>query len=1087
MWASLVPQVKAEEVRTWQGTIEIPMYVLGEENPSPPFPLVPHALDNSDVQLRRAYPYAMQDDVTNHRELKTYKVIFLENEFLKATILPEHAGRVLSLYDKTSHREVFYRNHVIKPSVWGVRGAWVSGGLEYNFPDAHTAVAVSPVSSTIRRNSDGSATVSLGDLDWVSEMAWEVDLTLRPGVARLEMNVTLLNSTPLTNLYWYWDIAAIYGTPDMQLIYPMREAYTDHRGEVYSFPVNDGVDWSYFKNAPEAMSLFARQIRRTFFGAYYHDSDYGVVHTSNYRDLPGKKMWTWGRGEDGKVWGELGLTDDDGPYDEIQAGRYETQLNYEFIPSRRVEAFTEYWYPIRGLGDGFVEANQDLALNVRFLPDSGAEKQRVEIAIYPTVAMRGAKIQVGIGSHPVHEFSPITFRPSALQKFDVPVTDLEAARTNLVVDIRSAKDQKLLHWSAADPIDGNPDFVPIAGTAEPAPKSSNLMTVEEIYQYGVKKEKESGVEEAKAGEEEEIANIYRRALEKDAGYTPALLKLAWRRYRAGDFRGAVGLLDCAPDRFDPEVNYAYGVIYRATRELDKAANSFWASSHYGGSLAPAFTQLGETLIAQKKYDDAIEWLRRSLDHNPGDALALTDLAVALRLAGKTANASQVLNQALEKMHLLPYAQAERQRLAGSGTGSGAQPRASKLLTAPYEFDYVQVAAWYRSLGDMESSDFVLQAALKDFPSREISPLPYYYLASNARLEGKNQDAERFAVKAAGMPYERVFPSRVMDALVLEDVIEHNPEDTHAKYFLGNLYFARGRYEDAAKLWKEAQSEGFEYSTLQRNLAIYTWLVKKDLEGAKRFLERAIQLAPSDYRLYASLDDFCIALGDATRQREMFEGAPATVLSHDPVRVRQSRWLALQKKYDLALRLLMNPPFTPGPGGEMNRTVYVWTNIQKGMTELRAGDSKKAEETFRQATEYPLSLGVGKNYKPNDAEAFFWLGEALKVEGNNEGARAAWQTATRQGQDAQGMPSYYPKGVPRFFSILALRELGRTGEADRALDELLEAVKKDQTTAADFYVAGLVERFRKHEEQAKNAFRHALELDPLLWEAHAAMD
>jgi tetratricopeptide (TPR) repeat protein len=721
------------------------------------------------------------------------------------------------------------------------------------------------------------------------------------------------------------------------------------------------------------------------------------------------------------------------------------------------------------------------------LPASGTEKQRAVIAIYPTVAMSGAKIQVAIGSHPVHEFGPITLRPSAVQKFDVSVTDLEAARTSLVVDITSAKDQRLLHWSVADPIDGNPDFVPIAGTAEPAPKALNVMTVQEIYQYGVKMEKESAVEGAQPGEEEEIANIYRRALEQDPGYTPALLKLAWRRYRAADFRGGEELLDCARDQFDPEVNYAYGVIYRAAGNLDKAANSFWLSSHYGGPLAPAFAQLGETLIAQKKYDDAIEGLHRSLDHNPGDAMALTDLAVALRLAGRTTKASQVLDQALEKMRLLPFAQAERQRLAGSNTGSRGEQTASKLLGSPYEFDYLEVAAWYRSLGDMESSDFVLQAALKDLPSREISPLPYYYLASNARLEGKNQDAEQFALKAAGMPYEKVFPSRVMDALVLEDVIEHNAHDTHAKYFLGNLYFARGRYEDAAKLWKEAQSEGFEYSTLQRNLAMYTWLVKKDLNGARPFLERAIQLAPSNYRLYAILDDIYFALGDASKQREMFEGAPATVLNHDPVRVRQSRWLALQKKYDQALRLMMDPPFIPGPGGEMNRMVYVWINIQKGMAELEAGDSKEAEKAFRQATEYPLSVGVGKNYKPNNAEAFFWLGETLRAEGNNEGARAAWQTATRQGRDDQGFVSDFLKGVPHFFSILALRELGYTEEADRALDELLEAVKKDHATAADFYLAGLVERYRKHEDKAKNAFRHALELDPLFWQAHAAKD
>ena len=230
-----------------------------------------------------------------------------------------------------------------------LRGAWISGGMEFNFPNGHTVVTVSPVAFTTLQNSDGSATVVVGDVDLVTEMHWEVALTLRPGQARLEQHVTLFNDTGLTNPYWYWANTAVPATDDMRFIYPMREANPHSHEEIWSFPMHDGVDYSWYKNVRHPTSLFGRQVHRNFFGAYYEKSDYGVVHVADFQEVVGKKTWTWGVGDDGLIWTGL-LTDHDGPYNEIQAGRFETQLNYEFMPPRRADSFTEFWYPLRAGG-----------------------------------------------------------------------------------------------------------------------------------------------------------------------------------------------------------------------------------------------------------------------------------------------------------------------------------------------------------------------------------------------------------------------------------------------------------------------------------------------------------------------------------------------------------------------------------------------------------------------------------------------------------------------------------------------------------------------------------------------------------------
>jgi tetratricopeptide (TPR) repeat protein len=1066
LWLALAAPARGAAVRVWEGTLQLPTYLLGDEDPSPPFPL---------VNRHNVYPYTMLDDLTDRREPKNYKAIFLENEFLKAIVLPEMGGRLYSLYDKVTKREVLYRNNVVKYGLVALRGAWISGGIEYNFPNGHTVVTVSPVSSQVRRHADGSATVVVGDVDQVTGMHWEVALTLRPGQARAEERVTLFNSTPLTNLYWFWATTAVPATDDMQFIYPMREAYPHVKGVVWSYPIHEGVDYSWYKNVREPTSLFGRQVYRNFFGAYYHKSDYGVVHVADFREVPGKKTWTWGVADDGLIWTDL-LTDSDGAYNEIQAGRYETQLNYEFMPPRRVESFMEHWYPVRGLGDGFVEATAELALNVRYVPAGGEKKGRVELALSPTVAISNPKVRVLLGPKLLRGLAPAGFTPLAAAKFSVPVESLAEAKKSLVVEIRSARGGTLLRWSAAEPVDGNPDFVPAAGTRGPQPKSLGQMTVEELYLYGVEQEKD--------GRETAAVETYQQVLERDSGYVPALLKLAWRSYRAGDFPRAEGFITRAlvRDTFDPGVHYAAGVIYRGSGRLTLASDAFWTAIHYGGATAPAFAQLGEIAIQQKNYDRAAELLRRALSYNPQDALVETDLAVALRLVGKKGEAWAAINRALERMPLLPWAVAERWRIASARAprtpAGGETPRTWARSLRRDAQTYLDVAAWYRSLGDLASSNAVLQAALRDLPSPAVSPMVYYYLASNARWQGAAKQAEEYAAKAASASPEKVFPHRLEDAFVLHEAVAQNPLDAHAQYFLGNFLFAHGRYEEASQAWFQALGGGFDYAVLARNLGLYAWRVKKDMAAAAGFYERAIQLAPNDYRLYVDLDEIYTQLGDSARRAKLMAQAPAAVLDRDTVRVRRALMLLQQKQDDQALEVLMNHKFKPWEGGEIVRQVYVAAHLEKGRASLAAGRPREAEEAFRRATEYPVNLGVGKPNVPHDEQALYWLGEALAAVGNAEAARASWKGAAAGERKT---------GVSRVFQAAAMRRLGQEAEAEKILDELVKVGEKDEASASRLYVAGLIERLRNREEPARESFRRALELDPTFWPARLELD
>jgi len=1074
IFLALAQVAQAADVRVWEGTISIPTYLLGPEDPNPPFPL---------VNGHNIYPYTALDDLTDNREPKNYRAIYLENEYLKATILPQMDGRVYSLYDKVAKREVLYRNNVIKYGMVGLRGAWISGGIEFNFPNGHTTDTVSPVASRFRQNSDGSATVVVGDVDQVSGMHWEVALTLRPGVAHLEQHVTLFNSTPLTRLYWWWANAAVPARDDMQFIYPMRLANPHSHTQIWTFPMWKGVNYSWYKDVHHATSLFGVDIHRPFFGAYYHNSDNGVIHVADYHQVPGKKTWTWGNAGDGQMWIHL-LTDNDGQYCEIQSGRFQTQLSQEFIPPQQVESWTEYWYPVAGLDGGFVDGTPQMAINVIYPSTEDAGKSGVVLAVSPAVALDGAKIEVKLSSETVKEFSPVSFQPLATKKFMIPVTDVAAAKKQLDVTILSAGGKTLLHWYAGDPVDGNPSPSVKPGEQEVNQKPDSELSVEELFLRGVNEEKEGGHLEA--------ASIYKEVLKRDSGYVPALLKLAEEDYYAADFDGAEALMARARarDAKDPRVGYLSGVIYKGAGKVDLAQDAFWTSLRFGGAEAPALVQLGEIAIQQKQYAEAQKLLRKALRHEPDDGVALSDLSVALRLGGNLKEASEVADRAVEKMPILPYALAEQWRVeAALGDEAGSQHAAGvfKSAVGDRSQDYLEAGAWYRGLGDLISSDFLLTTGAKTLAEKDVSPLIYYYLAADRWDDGNEQGASASAEAAEKANPEAVFPNRPEDAQVLREVLAHNSADAHAKYFLGNFLFAHSHYAEAADLWKQAEGEGFHYAVLYRNLGVYALRVQNDPTSAAAYYASAIKQDPGDFRLYVDLDEIYTQLGKTSDREKLFAAAPPEVLGRDAVRARRVVLNVEQRRYDQALDALKGHNFKPWEGGRAIRDLFVLANLEKGRQTFEGGKFKTAEEAFRAALEYPENLGVGKPEHPQDQEALYWLGRALDAQGQKSQARSAWQQAADEMRPAEAETEESGGGPSSFYGALALDRLGRSEEASRILDGLAKESTAGRKSAYDYYLAGLVKNYRKQDGQATADFRRALELNPGFWQARLELE
>ena len=169
---------------------------------------------------KRIYPYALQDHLTHNRIDQTYTALKLENEFVELCVLPELGGRLFSATDKTNDYDFFYRQHVIKPALIGMLGAWISGGVEWCAFHHHRNTTFMPVDYTTVENADGSKTIWFGETERRHRMKWLIGLTLYPDRSYVEATVKFFNRTDQPHSILYWANVAVHVNDDYQVIFP---------------------------------------------------------------------------------------------------------------------------------------------------------------------------------------------------------------------------------------------------------------------------------------------------------------------------------------------------------------------------------------------------------------------------------------------------------------------------------------------------------------------------------------------------------------------------------------------------------------------------------------------------------------------------------------------------------------------------------------------------------------------------------------------------------------------------------------------------------------------------------------------------
>ena len=354
----------------------IPTYVPKKANDLPMF------FENRPYQgaSGKLYPIPYSDGISDDKTDVEYDVYTLENEYVKTQVLPEIGGKILRGFDKVGNYDFIYYNEVVKPALVGLAGAWISGGIEFNWPQHHRPTTYMPLEAVVEENADGGKTVWTGEVEPMNRMKGMAGITLDKGRSYIKAKVRVYNRTNLPQLFMWWANLAVPVNDSYRTVFPPDvEWVNDHdRRAVLEWPIakglyktarpynfGDGTDISRYSaiKVPSSYLVSQGQSDMDFVSGYDEGLDMGIVTVADHHISPGKKMWHWGKGDFGDMWCN-NLTDKNGPYIELMTGVYtDNQPDFTWIAPYETREFEQFWYPVRDIGI-VKNATIDAAMNM---------------------------------------------------------------------------------------------------------------------------------------------------------------------------------------------------------------------------------------------------------------------------------------------------------------------------------------------------------------------------------------------------------------------------------------------------------------------------------------------------------------------------------------------------------------------------------------------------------------------------------------------------------------------------------------------------------------------------------------------------
>ena len=1078
------------EVRIWEQDIVIPTYMAGAPEPNPMF----YFGSASQGAEGRVYPYPLYDKLTGVKQDKTYKMVYIENEYVRIGILPEIGGRIFEGVDKTNGYNFFYRQHVIKPALIGLIGAWISGGVEWNIPHHHRASTFIPIQYRLEKSKDGSKTIWVGELEVRHRMRWAVGYTLRPGRSYLEVSLRILNRTPVVNSLLCFANVAVHANENYQVIFPPSTQHVTYHSkrQFTTWPIatgrysgsdfRDGVDASWYKNHISSCSMFAWNYEDDFFAGYDHGAKAGTMSVADHHIVPGKKLWTWGNGPNGRMWDDI-LTDEDGPYVELMVGAYsDNQPDYSWMQPYEVKSFKQYWYPFRDIA-GVKNANLDAAVNLDVV-----EGRIANVGFYTTSAHEAATVVLKAADKVLlREVVAINPGKSYLKQVSIPAgMDEHDLRASILVE-----GKELVAYS---PIKLEPEPMPESVEAPLSP--DQIKTNEELYLTGLRIEQFHNLAF-------DPDPYWLEALRRDPGDVRVNTALGINYLKRARFEEAENLFRKALERLttkytspkNGEPFYYLGVALKAQGRDKEAFDNFYKATWSAAWRAAGYYSLAEIACSRSDMVAALDFVDRSLEANLLNIRAMNLKAAVLRHMGKPQNALNVLVSASRKADPLDVRiMAEQWLLMRS-------PMIAKAMAAvmnEHPATAQETAAEYFNAGLWRDGTEVLSQLIERAPEKtKISPMIYYYLGYFARQMGQAREASEYYSLAVKMSPDYVFPFQYEAIAILQQAMKARPNDAMAPYYLGNLLFD-WQPAEAVKLWEKSVSLGATFPIVYRNLAIAYSHQEKNIELDKAIasMEKAVSF-DSKYAIhFFELDQLYEAAGTAPEKRlVILEKNHKAVIDRDDALSREISLKVNMGKYDEAIELMQGRRFNIWEGGARFNVNDCWTDahLLRGHKHFAAGRYKEALADYQASVEFPENLRASRSRgSGRDAEVSYWIATAYEALVDKQQAEQFWTESSSASRSRGG------RSAQRYYQALSLRKLGKNEDVEGIFRDLIESGKNalERTSSQiDFfakfgeqqsqrsrladahYMAGLGYLGLNEKDNARREFNQALEAGP----------
>ncbi len=993
------------KVEVREERVLIPTYEISEYDKNPVF-LEKRVYQGSSG---RVYPHPVCYGVADSASSHEYSAIFLENDYISVMILPELGGRIQRIYDKTNGYDAVYYNEVVKPALVGLAGPWISGGIEFNWPQHHRPSTFDPVDCTVRENDDGSATVYVGETEKMFHTKCTTGFTLYPDRAYLEVSVRIYNPTERPQTFLWWANPAVAVNEDTRSIFPPDvNAVMDHgKRDVSKFPIADGIyykvdyapgtDISRYKNIPVPTSYMAYHSDFDFIGNYDYGRHAGLLHIADHHVSPGKKQWTWGNGDFGQAW-DRNLTDRNGPYIELMTGVFtDNQPDFTFLKPYEEKTFFQYFMPYKEVGE-VKNASLDAILNVE--ADGGC----ATVAVYTPSGIKDASLSVFVSGKRVYS-CPLSLGTANVFRTTVPVT---APYESLSVKITDSASGKVLLSHV--PVRNTSD-IPEPASAIPSPEE--IPTNEKLFLAATHLEQ---YRHATYSPEPYYLEGLRRDpddIRINNGYGKFLFSKGMYDESVKYFRSAVAASVWKnPNPYDCEPYYNLGLALSAIGDMNGAYDAFYKATWDGAMQAGAFYRLALIASQRGEYGAALGFAELSLVRGAHNMRARTLKTALLRLLGKTDEAAAFAAETTAIDALDHGSRYELFLISGS-----EEPLSSfRSLLRGDEHSYIELAITYLDAGLTAEADRLLALI------PESGPMAHYY-----RYFAANNASELDAAEAASPLY--CFPNRLFDIAVLERAIAGGA--VMAKYYLGLLLYDKGRHTDATSLW-ESCADSISLPTVHRNLALSYYNKLHEPQKALASMERAFVLDETDARVFFELDCLRRELAFPPQERlRLMEKHTELLPKRDDLYTEYITLLNVCGRPRHAYDLMMSHIFHPWEGGEGKITAQYRSSLIK----LAAEDNERAEEYLRRALSYPHNLGEGKLIGCLDNDIYYLLGRASR---DPDEAGQFYRLAAR-GDGYLGTATYYNDQPPEmmYYAALAYRMLGDEAEARRRFRSFIQ--------------------------------------------------